>query len=284
MLILSCPSKLQLLEGVLRRSLPQTLTVYGAVMHINRGNPAQHEVVVDSWPEFKVVLTRPQKEVVKDNRDFYASLYAAFYWEIDACRSLLENAKVIDWGKAFQLQGLQDGLYEVARSTAEARDVHFEPYYYETVLHPGPPAHSQSRPRSDFLHFGTLNSSHAALLNETWSTGGNCHSLNYMDSLIRDFPSACLIDKEGQLASWCLSDAAACLTHTYTLPKYRGQGCMETVVQATARKLYANGFPIYGGVLRDNNPSRQSLKRQGFHFLPWTHYVIFVKPAIRYKE
>lgn len=37
--------------------------VYGTVMHINRGNPAQHEVVVDSWPEFKAVLTRPCKEV-----------------------------------------------------------------------------------------------------------------------------------------------------------------------------------------------------------------------------
>uniref|UniRef100_A0A8C6Y2Q9 Glycine N-acyltransferase-like protein n=1 Tax=Naja naja TaxID=35670 RepID=A0A8C6Y2Q9_NAJNA len=63
MLILTCSSKLQLLESVLRRGLPETLLVCGAVMHINRGNPAQHEVVVDSWPEFKAVLTRPRNEV-----------------------------------------------------------------------------------------------------------------------------------------------------------------------------------------------------------------------------
>ncbi|KQK93199.1 Glycine N-acyltransferase-like protein 3 [Amazona aestiva] len=52
MLILTCPAQLQRLEGALRRSLPLTLPVYGAVMNINRGNPAGLEVVVDAWPEF----------------------------------------------------------------------------------------------------------------------------------------------------------------------------------------------------------------------------------------
>lgn len=37
--------------------------VYGAVMNINRGNPFQKEVVLDSWPDFKAVITRRQKEV-----------------------------------------------------------------------------------------------------------------------------------------------------------------------------------------------------------------------------
>lgn len=37
--------------------------VYGTVMHVNRGNPAGQEVLVDSWPEFKIVLTRPNREV-----------------------------------------------------------------------------------------------------------------------------------------------------------------------------------------------------------------------------
>lgn len=32
-------------------------------MNISRGNPAGHEVLVDSWPNFKAVLTRPRKEV-----------------------------------------------------------------------------------------------------------------------------------------------------------------------------------------------------------------------------
>ncbi|XP_054827818.1 glycine N-acyltransferase-like protein 3 [Eublepharis macularius] len=284
MIILNCSFKLQLLEGVLKRSLPLTLPVYGAVMHINRGNPAQHEVVVDSWPEFKVVLTRPHKKVVKDSLDFYANLHAVFYKEIDACQALLDNTEAIDWSKAFQLQGLQDGMYEAARDIAEARHVHLKPYHYQTVLHPSPLTSCESRLKSIFLHVGILRPSHANLLNETWSIGGNNRSLRYLESLIRYFPNACLMDKEGQLVSWNLSDPLACLTHVYTLSQYRGQGCAEVVTLATAKKMHACGFPIYGGTLPQNQAVRQSLRRQGFHFLPWTKYVLFFTPAICLKK
>lgn len=45
-------------------SLCSLIQVYGAVMNINRGNPFQKEVVLDSWPHFKAVITRQKKEVV----------------------------------------------------------------------------------------------------------------------------------------------------------------------------------------------------------------------------
>uniref|UniRef100_A0A670IXT1 Glycine N-acyltransferase-like protein n=1 Tax=Podarcis muralis TaxID=64176 RepID=A0A670IXT1_PODMU len=272
MQILTCPSKLKLLETVLQRHLPQALPANGAVMHINRRNPAQHEVVVDSWPEFKVVLTRPRKEVVKDKQDCYSNFHTAFYWDVDAWRTLLENADAIDWGKAFQLQGLQDGLYEAAREIAESR----KPLSHEN--------HCFSlyfRYRSGHFHFGSLNSSHSALLNENWSVGRNDWSLRYLDSLIHNFPSACLLDKEEQLVSWCLSDPMGSLAHGYTLPQYRGQGCVAAVTRATAVKLHAYGFPLFGGVLADNQPSKQTLKRQGFHILPLAKYALFFTPSLQ---
>ncbi|XP_015284071.1 PREDICTED: glycine N-acyltransferase-like protein 3 [Gekko japonicus] len=105
MLILSCPSKLQLLEGILRKCLPQTLSVHGAVMHINRGNPAGHEVLVDSWPKFKAVLTRPCREVSKDDSDFYTNMYAAFYHDLDAYRTLLQDSDAINWAQTFYILG-----------------------------------------------------------------------------------------------------------------------------------------------------------------------------------
>ncbi|KAH0621157.1 hypothetical protein JD844_022203 [Phrynosoma platyrhinos] len=279
MLILSCSSKLQLLENMLRRNLPKTLPVYGAVMHINRGNPAQHEVVVDSWPEFKVILTRPHMEVVKDHRDKYTNLHAAFYWDIDACQALLENTEVIDWGRAFQLQGLQDGLFEVTRGMAETRHVKLKPYFYQAMLHPDPSIYCPSRFKSDLFHFGTLNSSHAALLNETWSVGGNDWSLHYLDSLIRYFPSACLLNKEGQLVSWTVSDPVACLKHSYTLPQYRGQRCNVAVGLEAAKKMHAKGFPVYGGVLHENKSAKRALlERQGYCILPFTQSILFFTP------
>ncbi|KAJ6665595.1 hypothetical protein lerEdw1_003438 [Lerista edwardsae] len=260
MLLLTCPSKLQLLEGMLRRSLPQSLTVHGAVKHINRGNPAGHEVVVDSWPEFKVVLTRPQRQILrKDNQSFLLPLLSRILF--------------------LPHTGLQDGVYEAAKDIAEARHVHLKPYCYDTLLQPDPFIHPLKRLRDD-LHFGSINSSHSALLNDAWNEGGSSQSLQYLDGLVHNFPSAGLFNKEGQLISWTLSDPVGCLAHGYTHPQYRGQGCLEAVTQATGRTLYAHGFPVYCGVLAENHPSRQSLKRQGFDFLPWTYYMLIVTPTL----
>ncbi|NXB53208.1 GLYL3 protein, partial [Leucopsar rothschildi] len=64
MLILRCPAQLQLLEETLRKSLPTTLPVLGTVMTVARGNPASHEVLVDTWPHFSIVLTRLRPEVL----------------------------------------------------------------------------------------------------------------------------------------------------------------------------------------------------------------------------
>ncbi|KAG8125373.1 hypothetical protein E2320_020533, partial [Naja naja] len=246
MLILTCSSKLQLLESVLRKGLPETLLVCGAVMHINRGNPAQHEVVVDSWPEFKAVLTRPRKEVVKDKRDCYANLHAAFYREEDACRTLLENKDA-------------DGLYQAVKVMAEARSVHMEPHFYQAVMHPDAATLCQNQLRSNPFHLGTLNPSHAALLNDTYEFGGNDRSLHYLRSLIEDFPNACLLGHKGQLLAWSLSDALGCLTHGYALPEYRGKGHMKTVLQALARKLHAKDFALYTRVRAENKISKQHL-------------------------
>ncbi|XP_032086020.1 glycine N-acyltransferase-like protein 3 [Thamnophis elegans] len=278
MLILTCSSKLQLLERVLRKGLPETMLVCGAVMHINRGNPAQHEVVVDSWPEFKAVLTRPRKEVVKDNRDYYANLHAAFYREEDACRTLLENKDAVDWDKAFQLQGLQDGLYQAVKVMAEARCVHTEPYFYQALLHPDAATLCQNQLRSEPLHLGTLSPSDAALVNDSWDFAGNDRSLRYLRGLIEDFPNACLRDQEGQLVAWSLSDAIGCLTHGFTLPEYRGKGCMKTVLQALARKLQAKDFALYAAVLPENQNSKNFLFSQGFHLLSLTNYAFLFTP------
>ncbi|KAM6465810.1 glycine-N-acyltransferase-like protein 3 [Liasis olivaceus] len=186
MQILICLSKLQLLQGVLRRSLPQALSVHGAVIHINRGNSAQHEVMVDFWPKFKVVLTCPHKEVVKDKWDSYSNLNAAFYWDRDACQAQLEKEEVIDWG-------IQDGLYEITRGLAEAKNVHLEPYDYQPAIHPDP------------------------------------STIHPMGSL----------------------------------------------------KHYSHGFPLYLGVLADNQSSKNALKRQGFPLLPGTYYMLFVMPTFK---
>ncbi|NWS48947.1 GLYL3 protein, partial [Probosciger aterrimus] len=103
MLILTCPAQLQRLEGALRRSLPLTLPVYGAVMNINRGNPGGLEVVVDAWPEFGAVLARRSGEVPVD--DCYRNTSAVFYRDVGAYRALLETPGCLRWDAAFHIIG-----------------------------------------------------------------------------------------------------------------------------------------------------------------------------------
>uniref|UniRef100_A0A2D4IE11 Glycine N-acyltransferase-like protein n=1 Tax=Micrurus lemniscatus lemniscatus TaxID=129467 RepID=A0A2D4IE11_MICLE len=266
------------MESVLRKSLPETLSVCGAVMHVNRGNPAQHEVVVDCWPEFKAVLTRPRKEVVKDKRDYYANLHAVFYREEDACRTLLENKDAVDWDKAFQLQGLQDGLFQAVKDMTEARRVHVEPHFFQTVLHPDAATFCQNQLRSEPLQLGTLGPSDASLVNDTWAFGRNDRSLRYLRSLIEVFPNACLLDQKGQLVAWSLSDALGRMIHGYAVPEYQGKGLMKTVLQALGRKLHTKGFALYGSVLAENQNSKKLLISQGFHLLSLTNYAFLFTP------
>uniref|UniRef100_A0A670YX25 Glycine N-acyltransferase-like protein n=1 Tax=Pseudonaja textilis TaxID=8673 RepID=A0A670YX25_PSETE len=229
-----------------------------------------------SWPH---QLFRMVSAICSIPRDYYANLHAAFYREEDACRTLLENKDAIDWDKAFQLQGLQDGLYQAVKVMAEARSLIFQTWWDTLLLfHHHYHLLFPFRLRSDPFHLGTLNPSHAALLNDTYEFGGNDRSLHYLRSLIEDFPNACLLDHKGKLVAWSLSDALGCLTHGYALSEYRGKGHMKTVMQALARKLHAKDFALYARVLAENKISKQFLSGQGFHLLPWTKYILFLIP------
>ncbi|XP_019412186.1 PREDICTED: glycine N-acyltransferase-like protein 3 [Crocodylus porosus] len=277
MLLLSCSSKLLLLEGALRRGLPETLPVYGAVMHINRGNPAGHEVLVDSWPEFKVVLSRPRREVVPDPGDYYTNLQAAFCQEDGAWQALLETTDAVDWSRAFQLQSFQNGVYEAIRDMAKAKDIHLDLFQYVMLLHPDPPAMPHFR-LEEGLTLAPVPPSHAALLNNVWDFGGNLRSLRYLEMLTRCFPSACLLGPDGHPVSWSLTDPLACLSHGYTLPAYRGQHYQGTVLGALVGQLHAQGFPAFCGVLPENKPSLGALHRLGFCSQPGVLYMMVLKP------
>ncbi|CAM5149214.1 unnamed protein product [Natator depressus] len=166
MLILSCSSKLRLLEGTLWSVLPDTLPVYDTVMTINRGNLAAQEVLVDSWPKFKVVLTRPHREVASDDSDFYTNTYTVYYRDLGAYRTLLGSAGAVNWGQTFRIHipfptahgpslppaWLQDGVYKVSKDIAEAKGIKLEVFCYFTYFHPDP----SSMPEIRLLQNGFL--------------------------------------------------------------------------------------------------------------------------------
>ncbi|XP_053141015.1 glycine N-acyltransferase-like protein 3 [Hemicordylus capensis] len=251
MLILSCSSKLRLLEGILRKNLPRTLPVHGAVMNINRGNPAGHEVIVDSWPEFKAVLTRPHREVASDDLDIYVNMYAAFYWDLDVYRTLLQDKDVVNWTQNFRIHGNQDGILEASREAAVVKKVQFSADSFITYTCPDPNKYSEYRLDPGFT-LSSLNSSHVDLLNETWHYGGNEQSHRYLASLVRHFPNTCMLDANGVPVSWGLMDSFGAMAHGYTLPPHRRKGYLSVVAKALAIQAHAAGYPVYGNVALDN--------------------------------
>ncbi|NWJ09844.1 GLYL3 protein, partial [Crypturellus undulatus] len=209
MLILSCPAQLQRLEGALRRSLPLALPVYGAVMNINRGNPGDFEVVVDTWPDFRAVLARHRGKVA-------AVGYRERGWGHNPRPT---HTRCCPTGAGGRL------LHEHACG--------FLPSPAARRLHPG-------------VRLGSLSPAHADLLNTTWAYGGNARSRHYLVQLLERFPSLCLLDAAAQPVCWSLVDPFGTNTHGYTLPAHRRHGHMQALIVLAARRARARGFPSFG--------------------------------------
>ncbi|XP_047589740.1 glycine N-acyltransferase-like protein 3 [Lutra lutra] len=280
MLVLNCSTKLLILEKMLKSYFPESLKVYGAVMNMNRGNPFQKEVVVDSWPDFKAVITRRQKEAETDNLDHYSNAYAVFYKDVRAYHRLLAEHDVINWDQVFQIQGLQSELHDVSKAVANSKQLGVKLTSFKAVQsfpHPLLPDTSSlkgSAPRLTYLSVAD-----ADLLNRTWSRGGNEQCHRYITKLISCFPSVCVRDDKGNLVSWSLTDQFSTMCHGYTLPEHRRKGYSKLVFLTLARKMQSRGFPCQGNVLDDNTASISLLKNLGAEFLPCRFHRLILTPA-----
>ncbi|XP_054684414.1 glycine N-acyltransferase-like protein 3 [Grus americana] len=277
MLILTCPVQLQRLEGALRRSLPLALPVHGAVMNINRGNPGELEVVVDSWPHFGAVLARRSGEMPVD--DCYRNMHAAFYRDVGAYRALLETPGCLRWDTAFHIFGLQEGVATVSQAIAGTKNIELEVSEYYTYLHPDPS--TLPEPRLDpNVRVGSLSPAHVDLLNETWTYGGNARSRRYLAEVLGRFPNLCLQDGAGQPLCWALTDPFGTGTHGYTLPAHRRRGHMRTVLTLAARRAQARGFPAFGHTATGNRPMQRLQEELGHQRLPGLCHFILHNPGL----
>ncbi|XP_036998444.2 glycine N-acyltransferase-like protein 3 isoform X2 [Artibeus jamaicensis] len=280
MLVLNCSTKLLTLENMLKSHFPESLKVYGAVMNINRGNPFQKEVVLDSWPDFKAVITRRQKEAETDNLDHYTNAYAVFYKDVRAYGRLLEEHDVINWDQVFQIQGLQSELYDVTKAIANSKQLDVQLASFKAVRFspvsalPDTSLLTTSPPRLTHLSVAD-----ADLLNRTWSRGGNEQCLRYIANLISCFPSVCVRDDKGNPVSWSITDQFATMCHGYTLPEHRRKGYSQLVALTLAWKLQSRGFPSQGNVLDDNAASISILKGIRAEFLPCRFHRLILTPV-----
>ncbi|XP_054419726.1 glycine N-phenylacetyltransferase-like isoform X1 [Pteronotus mesoamericanus] len=260
------PQVLQMLEKSLRKFLPESLKVYGTVFHMNQGNPFNLKALVDKWPDFNVVVTRPQEEDMRDDFDHYTNTYQIYSKDPKNCQEILGRSDVINWKQHLQIQSSQSSLNEAIQKLAVIKQVQVKQtqciLYMESKtarrLLPSLPETNIKFSKvkalnKDMFQISSLNVAHAALVNEFWHFGGNERSQRFIERCIQNFPTSCLLGPEGNPVSWGLMDQTGEMRMGATIPEYRGQGLIFYAMSAVFEILGKRGFPIYYHTDKANN-------------------------------
>ncbi|XP_039890265.1 glycine N-acyltransferase-like protein 3 [Simochromis diagramma] len=256
--------ELQVAEGVLLKHLPKSYKVYGFLYGINRNKPTTLEVVVDAWPDFKVIICRPDPE----NKHASIFMKKVTYYSTDeqSLRKMLTDENAVDWSTYFMIGGLDVSHAPVLKQVSCDRRVKYKTdilvhllYLQDTNYLHMPAINSELESR-----ISSLNLSHVDLVNKTWKFGGDEKGYRTIENLISNFPSCCITDSQGQPVSWILVCDYCALGILYTLPEHRGKGYAKIVISTLAKKLHAEGYPVFCYIEEDNVLSYKLFKNLGF--------------------
>ncbi|XP_030077007.1 putative glycine N-acyltransferase-like protein 1B [Microcaecilia unicolor] len=284
MLFLHCSQKLATLERILIRSFPESLKVYGSVFHINRGNPFNLEVLVDNWPQFNSVISRPSPKEMTDDLDNYKNSYFLFTKDPDNLQDILTNTDAINWKQVLQIQTFQQNISEVINSICSAKMLNVESTrtvlyvkdgsWTRPELHMPPQQLQQGWEHSGVtliesagkvFRISPLNISHAELVNNNWGFGGNEQSLKYIQRCIQHLPNLCVMDENEHPVSWTVMEESGEIRMGYTLPEYRRMGISKSLVKSFLGSLIQKNFPVYMHVAENNENAKGVPLGLGFH-------------------
>lgn len=259
---------LQMLEAYLRKSLPESLKVYGTIFHVNQGNPFKLKALVDKWPDFNTVVVRPQEQEMIDDFDHYTNTYQIYSKDPKNCQDFLSSPEVINWKQHLQIQSSQSSLNEAIQNLALVKSFKVKQtqnFLYmtaETIKKLVPslldvkkalPGVGKPKPiNQEMFKLSSLDVTHAALVNKFWHFGGNERSQRFIERCIRTFPSFCLLGPEGTPVSWALMDQTGEMRMAGTVPEYRAQGLITYVIYNQSQALKKLGFPMYSHVDKNN--------------------------------
>ncbi|CAK6449336.1 unnamed protein product [Pipistrellus nathusii] len=282
MFVINDPQNLQILYESLEKSIPQSYKVYGAIFHIKNKNPFNLEVLVDAWPDYQIIITRPKKEEMKDDLDHYNNTYHIFTKAPDNLEEALASPQVINWEQAFQIQGCQENLDEAIRKVSASKSVQVD-YRKTTLFTLDIPEKfktssdgnenlmellklfntDEASKKRNFLSI-LLDASHAGVVNEHWDYGKNERSLKYIEHCLQHFPGFGVLGPEGDLISWVVMEQSCEMRMGHTVTKYRRQGGMMQIGYNVTEYLIQNKIPFYFHVADDKESYIQKLINFGF--------------------
>ncbi|KAL3972227.1 hypothetical protein ACER0C_025576 [Sarotherodon galilaeus] len=244
--------ELQIAEGVLLKHLPKSYKVYGFLFGINRNKPTTLEVVVDTWPDFKVIICRLDTEVITIDFSLF-SLQSRM-----SCHCCLQCVFCVPF-----LTRTSVSHTEIFKAVASAKGVpckRVATCYLMTL-------EDVSRlPSVDSsgISISSLDESHIGLVSQTWKFGKDDVAVGLIRNMIANFPSCCVLDAERKPVSWILTYASCTIGMLYTLPEHRGKGYAKILVSSLAKRNHALGYPVYSFIEEENAVSYRLFANLGF--------------------
>lgn len=114
------------------------------------------------------------------------------------------------------------------------------------------------------ISLGSLDDSHIGLVNQTWKFSTGEEAVRMIRNMLVNFPSCCVLDADAKPIAWILTYAYGAMGMLYTLPEHRGKGYAKLLVSAMAKRLHAEGLPIYCFIEEENRVSYRLFKGLGF--------------------
>lgn len=110
----------------------------------------------------------------------------------------------------------------------------------------------------------SLNLAHVDTVNKAWKFGGGEQGHRNVKNLISNFPSCCIVDEQGEPVAWIMMYDFCAMGLLYTLPEHRGKGYAKLLISTMAKKLHADGYPVYCFIEEENMASYKLFKNMGF--------------------
>ncbi|XP_056464878.1 glycine N-acyltransferase-like protein 3 [Gadus chalcogrammus] len=257
--------EIRIAERQLQKHLPKSLKVCGHLFALNRTQGIRHtvEICVDAWPEFNLIVCRPQTE--NKNVPENTKWVSLFCTDEQILSNMLKEDEIIDWSGYCMLAGIDASYNQLFKEISSQRASSFRGLTRVQLLHLIDLDSLLSTEHSeDHFRISSLNDSHAELVNTTWKFGGDENGIRRIKKMIGNSPSCCIVDDHGQPVSWILLYDYCAMGMLHTLPAHRGKGYAKALVSCMARKLHAQGFPVYCFVEEENAVSYKLFKNLGF--------------------
>ncbi|XP_019221971.1 glycine N-acyltransferase isoform X1 [Oreochromis niloticus] len=250
--------QLKTAENELKRYLPMSQQVYGFLVLRNRVRSDPVRVLVDRWPQFRVIMCKPH---VEQNSDLFKDTML-FATDAAVLEEILSKSSVFDWSKYFCV-GTSVSHTEIFKAVASAKGV---PCKRVATCHLMTLEDVSRLPSVDSsgISISSLDESHIGLVNQTWKFGKDDVAVGVIRNMIANFPSCCVLDAERKPVSWILTYPSCAIGMLYTLPEHRGKGYAKILVSSLAKRNHALGYPVYSFIEEENAVSYRLFANLGF--------------------